>query len=123
GGGGGARARGGAPPPRRVSLRVECLRLALRLLKKGQGGQALPVATVRRRLKRIERFVPRPPAGTRTTAINGIGVNAVHVAVRQARSDRCVLYFHGGAYAFGPAALWRVLTWRIRPTARACVTS
>jgi acetyl esterase/lipase len=93
----------------------------LRLLKKGQGRQALPVATVRRRLKRIERFVPRPPAGTRTTAINSIGVNAVHVAVRQARSDRCVLYFHGGAYAIGTAALLRDFTWRIGAAARACV--
>ena len=117
----GRRAHREGHPPRRVSLRVECLRLALRLLKKGQGGQALPVATVRRRLKRIERFVPRPPAGTRTTAINGIGVNAVHVAVRQARRDRCVLYFHGGAYAIGTAALLRDFTWRIGAAARACV--
>jgi acetyl esterase/lipase len=93
----------------------------LRLLKKGRGSQLLPIATVRRRLKRIERFVPRPPAGTQTTAIDGSGVNAVHVVVRQARSDRCVLYFHGGAYAIGTAALLRDFTWRIGAAARACV--
>jgi acetyl esterase/lipase len=81
----------------------------------------LPVATVRRRLKRIERFVPRPPAGTQTTAIDGSGINAVHVVVRQARSDRCVLYFHGGAYAIGTAALLRDFTWRIGAAARAGV--
>src|SRR2546423_588912 len=82
----------------------------------------LPTAAwVLRRLKRIEPFVPRPPAGTRTTVIDGSGVNTVHVAVPQARSDRCVLYFHGGAYALGTAALLRDFTWRIGAAARACV--
>src|SRR5258708_39970959 len=74
-----------------------------------------------RGLKRIETFVPRPPAGTQTTAIDAGGVNAVRVAVRQARSDRCVLYFHGGAYAIGTAKLLRDFTWRIGAAARAHV--
>src|SRR5262249_19951237 len=65
--------------------------------------------------------VPRPPAGTQTTAIDAGGVNAVTVAVRQARSDRCVLYFHGGAYAVGTAKLLRDFTWRIGAAARAHV--
>jgi len=114
-------ARRDRDPTQRVSLRAEVLRLALRIVKKGPGRRLLPVATVRRRLKRIERFVPRPPAGTQTTAIDGSGINAVHVVVRQARSDRCVLYFHGGAYAIGTAALLRDFTWRIGAAARACV--
>ncbi|HET9246315.1 MAG TPA: hypothetical protein VFO15_10970, partial [Xanthobacteraceae bacterium] len=82
-----------------MSVRAELLRLALRLLKKRHIREQVGVAAARRRLKRIEAFVPRPPAGTQTTAIDVGGVNAVRVAVRQARSDRCVLYFHGGAYA------------------------
>jgi acetyl esterase/lipase len=41
--------------------------------------------------------------------------------VRQARSDRCVLYFHGGAYAVGTAKLLRDFTWRIGAAARAHV--
>jgi acetyl esterase/lipase len=41
--------------------------------------------------------------------------------VRQARSDRCVLYFHGGAYAIGTATLCRDFTWRIGAAAHARV--
>jgi epsilon-lactone hydrolase len=108
-------------PPQRISLRAEVLRLALHFFKRRQGRRVQPPAAVRRRLKRIEPFVPRPPLGTRTTVIDGSGVNSVHVAVAQARSDRCVLYFHGGAYAVGTAALLRDFTWRIGAAARACV--
>ena len=104
-----------------MSVRAELLRLALRLLKKWHSRKYAPIATARRRLKRIEAFVPRPPEGTQTTAIDAGGVNAVRVAVRQARSDRCVLYFHGGAYAIGTAKLLRDFTWRIGAAARAHV--
>jgi acetyl esterase/lipase len=104
-----------------MSVRAELLRLALRLLKKRHIREQVGVAAARRRLKRIEPFVPRPPAGTQTTAIDAGGVNAVTVAVRQARSDRCVLYFHGGAYAVGTAKLLRDFTWRIGAAARAHV--
>jgi len=104
-----------------MSVRAELLRLALCLLKKWHSRRYVPIATARRRLKRIEAFVPRPPAGTQTTAIDAGGVNAVRVAVRQARSDRCILYFHGGAYAIGTAKLLRDFTWRIGAAARAHV--
>jgi epsilon-lactone hydrolase len=104
-----------------MSVRAELLRLALRLLKKRHMREQVGVAAARRRLKRVEPFVPRPPAGTQTTAIDADGVNAVRVAVRQARSDRCVLYFHGGAYAVGTAKLLRDFTWRIGAAARAHV--
>ena len=97
------------------------MRLGLRLLKKRQGSRPVAIATVRRRLKRIERIVPRPPKGTQTTAIDADGVDAVRIAVRRARSDRCVLYFHGGGYAFGTAKLARDFTWRIGAAACACV--
>jgi acetyl esterase/lipase len=104
-----------------MSRRAELLRLGLRLLKRRQSRQQVAIATVRRRLKRIEPFVPRAPAGTQTTAIDAGGVAAVHIAVRQARDDRYVLYFHGGAYAVGTAALCRDFTWRIGAAARARV--
>jgi epsilon-lactone hydrolase len=104
-----------------MSRRAELLRLGLRLLKKRQGSRQVAIATVRRRLKRIERIVPRPPKDTQTTAVDAGGVNAVRIAVRQARSDRCVLYFHGGGYAFGTATLARDFTWRIGAAAHACV--
>ena len=117
----GRRARVDGEPAQRISLRAEVLRAALRFFKTRQGRRVQAAATVRRRLKRIEPFVPRPPAGTQTTVIDGSGVNTVHVAVPQARSDRCVLYFHGGAYALGTAALLRDFTWRIGAAARAGV--
>src|SRR5499426_3358739 len=104
-----------------MSRRAELVRLGLRLLKKRQGSRQPAIATVRRRLKRIERMVPRPPKETRTTAVDAGGVDAVRIAVRQARSDRCVLYFHGGGYAFGTAKLSRDFTWRIGAAACAGV--
>src|SRR5260370_663192 len=63
-----------------MSVRAELLRLALRLLKKWHSRKYVPIATARRRLKRVEAFVPRPPAGTQTTAIDAGGVNARRVA-------------------------------------------
>ena len=110
-----------AAPNHGISLRAELLRLALRFFKTRHGRRTLPPPMVRARLKRVERFVPRPPRGTRTTVIDGSRVNSVHVAVHQARGDRCVLYFHGGAYTLGTAALLRDFTWRIGAAARACV--
>jgi epsilon-lactone hydrolase len=104
-----------------MSRRAELLRLGLRLMKKRQESREVAIATVRRRLKRLERIVPRPPKDTQTAAVDAGGVNAVRVAVRQARGDRCVLYFHGGGYAFGTAALCRDFTWRIGAAAHACV--
>src|SRR5262245_51915529 len=111
----------GQPFTQPMSVRAEILRLGLRLAKKWHIRERVPLATARRRLKRIESLVPRPPAGTQTTAIDAGGVNAVRVAVRQARGDRCVLYFHGGAYAVGTAKLVRDFTWRIGAAARAHV--
>jgi acetyl esterase/lipase len=81
----------------------------------------MPPAQVRHRLKLIERIVPGPPAGTQTAAVDAGGVPAVRVAVPEAREDRCVLYFHGGGYVIGSAALYRDFTWRIGRAARASV--
>src|SRR6266545_7287428 len=104
-----------------MSRRADLLRLALHFLKRRQSRRETPIATVRRRLKRIEPFVPGPPAGTQTTAIDADGIDAVSIAVRQARSDRYVLYFHGGGYTMGTAPLFRDFTWRIGVAARARV--
>jgi acetyl esterase/lipase len=57
--------------------------------------------------------VPGPPAGTKKTTIDIDGINVVDTLVRQARGDRCVLYFHGGGYAFGSEPLVRDFTWRL----------
>ena len=104
-----------------MSRRADLLRWVLSLSKRRRGRAQTPIATVRRRLKLLERVVPGPPAGTQTTVIDAGGVNAVRITVRQAREDRYILYFHGGGYALGSAPLFRDFTWRIGAAARACV--
>jgi len=104
-----------------MSLRAELLRLSLKAMKPRPGRRERPIAAVRRRLRLLEPVVPRPPAGTRTTAITVDGIEAFEIEVPQARPDRCILYFHGGAYVIGNAALFRDFTWRIGAAARARV--
>ena len=107
-----------------MSVQVELLRLSLKAVKvvKGAGmGRATSMARIRRRLQLIEPVVPRPPSGTKTTVIEIDGIKAVETLVRQARSDRYVLYFHGGGYAFGTEPLARDFTWRLGAATRASV--
>lgn len=104
-----------------TSRRAELLVLCLRYLKKRQAHKAVPLPAVRRRLKLIERIVPLPPAGTRTKRIDANGISVVHITVPQSRTDRYVLYFHGGGYVVGSAPLYRDFLWRIALAARACV--
>src|SRR5437763_3877204 len=104
-----------------MSRRAELLRLCLAYVKKRQKPAAGPMAQVRLGRKRVERFVPPPPRGTQTNALDAAGVAAVRIVTRQSREDRCVLYFHGGAYAIGTAKFYRDLTWRGAAAARATV--
>jgi acetyl esterase/lipase len=109
----------GAKPA--MSWQAAILRSLLRVEKRLLSRRLTPIATSRKRLKLIEPFVPGPPRGTRTIAVDAGGVAAVQVAVHEARSDRCVLFFHGGGYAIGTARLYRDFLWRIGVAARAHV--
>jgi epsilon-lactone hydrolase len=104
-----------------MSWRAELLRRCLAQLKKRQRPATVPMAHVRLRLKRVERFVPHPPRGTQTSAVDANGVAAVRIATRASRDDRWVLYFHGGGYTIGSAKLYRDFTWRVAAAARASV--
>ena len=107
-----------------MSLRAELLRLSLKTLKaakKVRKPRNIPPEKVRRRLKLLEPVVPRSPSGTKTTIIDIDGINAVETVVRHARTDCCVLYFHGGGYAFGTEPLVRDFTWRLGAAAGAGV--
>jgi acetyl esterase/lipase len=73
----------------------------------------ISMAKVRSRLRLIEPVVPRPPSGTKSTAIDVDGIKAIEIVVPEARTDRHVLYFHGGGYAFGTEPLVRDFTWRL----------
>jgi acetyl esterase/lipase len=102
-------------------MRAELLLLCLRFLKQRQSVTGMALPAVRKKLKYIERIVPHPPAGTQTEVIDAGGVNAVRVTVPQSRTDRYVLFFHGGGYVVGSPTLYRDFTWRIAVAARACV--
>lgn len=106
-----------------MSVRAEALRLALRLEKRLSKSVPMSTATIRRRLRSLERWVPGPPSGTRTEPVDADGVKAVRIVDPQARQDRCVLHFHGGGYMIGNAALYRDFTWRVGVAARATVLS
>jgi monoterpene epsilon-lactone hydrolase len=109
-------------PTQQVSLGAELLVSTLRLIKrKSERDKALPVEAVRRRLRLIEPFVPRPPLGTSSTPLDFDGISAMEVKVSQARNDRCVLFFHGGGYRIGTAALYRDFMWRISAATHAPV--
>jgi epsilon-lactone hydrolase len=105
----------------RMSWRAAILRSILRFEKRLLSRRQKPIPTVRDRLKLIEPFVPGPPKGTQTIPVDAGGVSAVQVGVRQARSDRCVLFFHGGGYAVGTARLYRDFLWRLGVAVRAQV--
>ncbi len=107
-----------------MSLRAELLRLSLKTLKaakKARKPRNIPPEKMRRRLKFLEPVVPRGPSGTKTTIVDIEGINAVETVVRHARTDCCVLYFHGGGYAFGSEPLVRDFTWRLGAAAGAGV--
>jgi epsilon-lactone hydrolase len=106
---------------RSISRRAQVLRAALRLEKRLVGKKRRPTPTVRKRLARLAPFVPGRRKYTQWTEVDAAGVPGVLTAVAQSRPDRCVLYFHGGGYAIGTAALYRDFLWRIAAAARAQV--
>lgn len=97
-----------------MSLRVELLRLSMKAWKLSRSKRRhILMAKVRSRLRLIEPVVPRPPSGTKSTAIDVDGIKAIEIQVPEARTDRHVLYFRGGGYAFGTEPLVRDFTWRL----------
>jgi acetyl esterase/lipase len=109
------------PSPVRISWNAELLRAALRIVNRRPGRRLQPAAKVRERLRRVEPFVPRPPKGTTTLALDADGIPALRIDVPQARRDRCVLFFHGGGYSYGNALLYQDFMWRVGTVARASV--
>src|SRR5262249_41263836 len=96
-----------------MSLPAELLRLSMKAWKLSKSKRHISMAKARSRLRLIELIVPRPPSGTKSTAIDVDGIKAIEIVVPEARTDRHVLYFHGGGYAFGTEPLVRDFTWRL----------
>jgi epsilon-lactone hydrolase len=105
----------------RISRRAALLRYALRLQKRSMSKIDMPVPEMRRHLTRIEPFVPGGRKYTEMERLDANGVPAMRVSVAGARSDRCILHFHGGGYGVGSAALYRDFLWRVAEAARAHV--
>jgi acetyl esterase/lipase len=104
----------------RVSLRAELVRLGFRTFIKNRR-RPEPIEVERRRFQRMERWVPRPPRGTRIEQVSAGGVPGEVVATAASDPDRYVLFLHGGAYAVGSPRLYRLFTWRLANAGRARV--
>jgi epsilon-lactone hydrolase len=112
----------GPPDPRSsISRRAALLRAALRLEKRLLGKRRRPMTQVRKRLELLSPFVPGRRNYTQMTPVDADGVPGMLATVAQSRAERCVLYFHGGGYSIGTAALYRDFLWRIAAAARAQV--
>ena len=102
-----------------MSLRAELVRLGLRFFIKRMNGPETTVEVTRRRLALLGRLVPLPPRGTLVKRIDLDGVKAVSVATAESRSDRHVLYLHGGGHVAAKPALYRDFIWRLAAATRA----
>jgi epsilon-lactone hydrolase len=95
-----------------MSLRAELLRLGLRIFLKHRNAD-LDLEAWRRSMRATERLVPRPPRRSQSSQIK-VGRLTLHrVATPASRSNRHVLYLHGGGYVSGGPAHYRHFTWRI----------
>jgi epsilon-lactone hydrolase len=102
-----------------MSLQAEIVRMGLRMLLKSPAGAVPTLAHHRARTAAFERWVPRPPSGTKTVRRTLGGVPAVHVTTPQSEPGRDVLFLHGGGYVCGSPELYRHVTWRIAAATRA----
>ena len=109
-------------PGARISLRAELVRLGFRTFIKGRH-RPEPIDVERQRFRRMERWVPSPPRGTRIEPISADGVVGEVVATAASAPDRHVLFLHGGAYSVGSPRLYRLFTWRLANAGRARVVA
>jgi acetyl esterase/lipase len=71
----------------------------------------------------LQATVTPPPADVRFEPVSADGVPAEWAAAPGARSDRALVYFHGGGYCLGSIATHRGLVARISREAGVCVLS
>src|ERR1700732_2982269 len=112
---------GPGDPRSSISRRASLLRAALRLEKRLLGKRKRPMTQVRKRLELLSPFVPGRRNYTQMTPVDAGGVPGMLAAVAHSRAESCVLYFHGGGYSIGTAALYRDFLWRIADATRAQV--
>ncbi len=106
-----------------MSMRAELVRLGLRWFLKPTGRTGVAIVRRRAQIGNFERWVPLPPAATETVRGALGGVPAWRVATPRSRSDRHILFLHGGGYVSGSPELYRHVTWRFAETAAARVAA
>jgi epsilon-lactone hydrolase len=95
-----------------MSLRAELLRLGLRTFLKRRS-RGFEVEAWRRGMHRTAPLVPRPPSGTDITVVQAGELRMHRTTTAASRSERNVLYLHGGGYVSGGPAFYRHFAWRI----------
>jgi epsilon-lactone hydrolase len=102
----------------RASMQTELARLGLRWFVKRRAHHQT-IGEARRAFRAMEVLIPHPPRSTRTTLVDAGGVPADCITTPASRTDRHVLYLHGGGYRLGAPATYRHFTWRVADTTRA----
>ena len=106
-----------------MSVRAELVRLSARQLIKYRSRNDVTIEQLRQRVAGFARLVPMPPAHTQTREVIADGVKACHITTLASRSDRCILFLHGGGYIIGSPLLYRHFTWRLATATCAHVLS
>jgi acetyl esterase/lipase len=103
-----------------MSLRGEFLRFGLHIFMK-RNGDHFSVATLRDRMRGMERWVPRPPRNVETRVMEAGKLRFHRITTPASHPNRHVLYLHGGGYVSGAPTYYRHFTWRIANAAKAHV--
>jgi monoterpene epsilon-lactone hydrolase len=103
-----------------MSLRAELLRLGIRSILKRRSHH-LDIEAWRDDMRRMQRWVPRPPAHSQNVEIRAGTLTFQRVTTTASLPDRHLLYLHGGAYVSGSPALYRHFAWRLADAARTSV--
>ncbi|HEX6440996.1 MAG TPA: alpha/beta hydrolase [Stellaceae bacterium] len=106
-----------------MSLQAELVRIWLRWSMKRSNHPNVTIEERRRRLAAYERLVPRPPRWIETAQRPLGGIPATRFGERGSRTERHILFLHGGAYTTGSAALYRHMLWRIAFAAAARIAA
>jgi epsilon-lactone hydrolase len=106
------------PRRRRASLRGELARLGLHWFVRRRNHRQT-IEQARHNFRAMEALIPHPPRSTLITPVDAGGVTAERVSSPASRTDRAILYLHGGGYRVGAPSTYRHFTWRIASAARA----
>ncbi|HEY6882354.1 MAG TPA: alpha/beta hydrolase [Polyangiales bacterium] len=106
-----------------MSLQATLVSSLLRRFVKASEDKPLTanVRKARAAMEQMGRVVPKPPRDVQVASVDAGGVPAEWLTAPRSRSDRVVLYLHGGYYVAGSPRSHRNLTWRLAQQADARV--